>query len=490
MFRKLVERPTLTRSDELSRYDPEFTFFGGVANGFNSKAPECLMSGAAGTGKTLANLTLLYWVCRKYAGARILIVRKTRESLTETVLVTWERDVLKPDHPILTQRPIIRRVRQSYQFPNGSTVVLGGMDKPDKVLSSEWDIIYAPEATELTLTDWETLSGRLRSGRVPYQRIIADCNPTTPHHWLYQRCKAGLCELIATTHKDNPRYWDRERGEWTPNGKAYLDRLGRLTGHRRTRFLEGKWVAPEGIVYPDWEPATHLIDRHPIPPEWPRYLAIDFGFTNPFVCLFVAEDPDGRLIIYREIYRTKTLVEDHARAIRGFLAEDAGDATLEYLRRVEERKAAGKFRTEDEYQAERDGAVKLGERATRPRAIICDHDAEDRATLERHLGLPTTAADKAVSRGIQMMTARMAIQPDGKPRLLYMRDSLVQRDPELDEAKRPCSFVEEMDTYVWQQDAAGRVVREQPVKESDHACDAARYTCVHIDTPRPQFRVR
>lgn len=114
-------------------------------------------------------------MCRKYPGARALVVRKTRESLTETVLVTWERDVLGPDHPILTSRPSLRRVRQSYQFPNASVVVLGGMDKPDKVLSSEWDLVYVPEATELDLVDWETLGGRLRAGAVPYQQIIADC---------------------------------------------------------------------------------------------------------------------------------------------------------------------------------------------------------------------------------------------------------------------------------------------------------------------------
>src|SRR5262245_49043147 len=73
--------------------DPRFSLHGGVAEGFNSRAEEVLQAGPAGTGKTLANLLRVYWVCRKYPGARALIVRKTRESLTESVLVTWERDV-------------------------------------------------------------------------------------------------------------------------------------------------------------------------------------------------------------------------------------------------------------------------------------------------------------------------------------------------------------------------------------------------------------
>ena len=462
---------------------------GNLAAFRDRKSSEILLAGPAGTGKTISSLLKLLWFGDTYPGARMLMIRKTRKSLAESAMVTWEDKILGSGHPIIP-RPIERSHRQSYKFPNGSVLNVGGMDNPEKILSTEYDLIYVNEATELTLHDWEQVSLRLRSMSGPFDQIFGDCNPTTPHHWLYRRCMAGQCRLYSTYHYENPAYYDYRRRVWKQEGNRYLARLRTSTGIRRTRFLEGKWVAPEGIVYPDWEPATHLIDRHPIPPEWPRYLAIDFGFTNPFVCLFVAEDPDGRLIIYREIYRTKTLVEDHARAIKGFLAEDAGDATLEYQRRVEERKAAGKFRTEEEYQAERDGAVKLGERAARPKAIICDHDAEDRATLERHLGLPTTAADKAVSRGIQMMTARIAVQPDGKPRLLYMRDSLVQRDPELDESKRPCSFVEEMDSYVWQQDAAGRVVREHPVKENDHGADCCRYICVHLDTPKPQFRVR
>jgi predicted transcriptional regulator len=40
---------------------------------------------------------------------------------------------------------------------------------------------------------------------------------------------------------------------------------------------------------------------------------VDFGYTNPFVMQWWAEDPDGRLYLYREIYRTRRLVEDHAK---------------------------------------------------------------------------------------------------------------------------------------------------------------------------------
>ena len=163
-----------------------FRLWGGNRAAFNDQtSKELLLSGPAGTGKTLTNLSLILWFCGEYPGARCLIVRKTRESLTESVLVTWERDVLGWDHPVLTTNPTLRRVRQSYRLPRGSNVVVGGMDMPDKVLSSEWDLIYCPEALELELVDWETLGGRLRASAGPFDQIRGDCNPGSPQSWLY-----------------------------------------------------------------------------------------------------------------------------------------------------------------------------------------------------------------------------------------------------------------------------------------------------------------
>src|SRR5262245_22584773 len=90
-LRTSAARRNLLPSEEVWP-DPSFALYGGVARGFNSTAEEVLLSGPAGSGKTIASLLRVYWVCRKYPGARCLVVRKTRESLTESVLVTWERD--------------------------------------------------------------------------------------------------------------------------------------------------------------------------------------------------------------------------------------------------------------------------------------------------------------------------------------------------------------------------------------------------------------
>src|SRR5579859_5766277 len=82
---------------------------------------EVLISGPAGTGKSLACLFKLHYLCGKVAGLRCLMVRKTRESLTEAALVTFEEKIVEEGHPILTMGGQ-RRMRQSYNYHNGSVL--------------------------------------------------------------------------------------------------------------------------------------------------------------------------------------------------------------------------------------------------------------------------------------------------------------------------------------------------------------------------------
>jgi len=164
------------------------------------------------------------------------------------------------------------------------------------------------------------------------------------------------------------------------------------------------------------------------------------------------EDPDGRLFLYREIYHSRRLVEDHARQARKLMVLPSG----KWLE-------------------------------PRPRAVICDHDAEDRATLEKHLKLKTTAAHKRVSPGIQAVQSRLKSAGDGRPRLFIMRGALVERDDELDEAKKPACTEEEVSGYVWAVKPGG-TTPEVPVKENDHGMDALRYMVAARDMRVPPKR--
>ena len=403
------------------------------------QVPELLLSGPAGTGKSRALLEKVHLACLRHPGLRALMVRKTRRSLTESGMVTYWTKVVHPADGI-----VWRSSEQQYQYRNGSILAVGGLDKAQKIMSSEWELVNVQEATELAENDCEAITTRLRNGKNTYQQILGDCNPDAPTHWLKQRAVAGRVLMLESRHEDNPVLFD-ERGVMTAEGERYLAVLDSLTGVRLARLRYGIWSAAEGTVYEDsWDRARNVVNAFPIPPEWPRYLAIDFGFTHPFVCLWAAQDPDGRLIVYRQIYKTKTLVEDHAREIKR--VSRWGTSNGDPL----------------------------------PRAIICDHDAEDRATLEKHLVLMTIPAQKNVSAGIQAVASRLRNAGDGKPRVMIVRDCVVERDRDLLDRKKPTCVEDEPDGYVWDT-RQGMRRGEQPVKEEDDGMDALRYLIAHFD---------
>lgn len=411
-------------------------------------AAEIVLSGPAGTGKTRGCLQWLHQLALDHPRSRGLITRRTRNALTQTALVTFD-DEVRPDLDGVTWHA----TKQQYRYPNGSVVVVGGMDDDgQKVFSGQYDHVYVNEATELSEPAWENLTTRLRNGRSPRPLIFGDCNPDRPTHWLYQRSGqegSGKPTLrLESRHEDNPTLWDATAGDWTAEGRRYvLGILEALTGPRKERLRYGRWVQAEGVIYGGehgWDRAVHLIDRFEIPQNWPRFWAIDFGFTNAFCCLFVAMDGDGRLYVYRQIYHTKRRVDEHAYRIN---------------------------------------AVSASVHEPRPRGCVADSaDREGRETLAAHF-ISTVGSAKGpgvIRAGIQMIQRRLAKAADGKPRLFVLRDSLDERDPELAQSKRPTCLEEEVDGYVW----CGRARDEPAPNQDDHALDALRYLVFALDAPR------
>lgn len=432
------------------RYKPR----GSARDVFSARDPEVLVVGAAGTGKSRACLEKVHLVCTQTPNVRALIVRKTLVSLASTALDTLRKFVIPEAlaagevwfHGGGPQDP------PQYRYSNGSTITIGGMDRPSRIMSSEYDLVYVQEATELMEEDWEALTTRLRNWKVTFQQILADCNPDRPTHWLKLRADLGKVRMLTSLHEDNPVLFD-EQGSITPNGAEYMSKLDALTGVRRERLRFGRWAAAEGIIYEDWSERHHLIDPFKIPNSWRRYWAVDFGFTNPFVCQMWAEDPDGRLILYREFYHTKWTNDVHARYILSKVLDDRDQWT-----------------------------------EPRPTGIICDHDAEGRAVFAREIGIGTIAAIKTVTEGIQAVQQRMVLAGDGKPRIQIMRGCRVKTDPDLLDAKKPTSSEEEITGYIWDK-STGQVVKETPLKLNDHGMDAMRYMVAFKDLgSRPNIR--
>ncbi|MDD2857779.1 MAG: hypothetical protein PHU75_03805 [Candidatus Nanopelagicales bacterium] len=393
---------------------------------------EWMLAGPAETGKTFAALWRLARLCAETPRAKAAIIRKVRADMGGTVLETWERVIgmhggwssVGGAHP------------EWYEHSNGARVYVGGMDRPGKVLSGERDWLFVNQAEELDLEDWETLSTRCtgRGAVTTMPMLFGDCNPGPPSHWILKR---AALNVLHSRHEDNPTLYT-DAGELTPQGTRSMAVLDSLSGVRRERLRFGRWVAAEGVVYEAWDRGTHYVEPFEIPSEWRRIRVVDFGYTNPFTCQWWAIDPDGRLILYRQTYRTRTIVEDHAAEIT---------------------------------------ALSAGERIE---ATIADHDAEDRATLERH-GVSTVGAHKAITPGIEAVQARLRRAGDGRPRLLVFRGSLVARDEALAAVHRPTCLEEEIECYAYPKGADGKPVKEDPIKLDDHGCDAARYAVAYVD---------
>jgi phage terminase large subunit len=94
--------------------------------------------------------------------------------------------------------------------------------------------------------------------------------------------------------------------------------------------------------------------------------------------------------------------------------------------------------------------------------------------------MATQPATKLISPGIQAVATRLRPADDGRPRLCYLRDSLVRRDAELADKHKPGSIEEEYSGYIWDT-RNNRKKGEEPLKENDHGMDATRYLVAYVD---------
>lgn len=404
--------------------------------------PIMLLTGGAGGGKSRTAAEKMHALALRYPGATLIIGRKARETMKNSTIPFFMRTV-GPD-------PNVRHISSEnrVEYSNGSQVIFFGMNdaKQREALRSVGskgavDFAWLEEANAFTRQDFEEVLGRMRGTAAGWIQLILTTNPDRPSHWINQdiiipaRTEKGAKDLAV--------YYSKA-GDNTHNPESYQHTLNRLTGVQRLRLVNGLWVQAEGVVYDDFDPDGadgkdgHIIDRFEIPHDWRRIRMVDFGYTNPFSCMWGTLDHDSRLYIYREIYQTKVLCEDHARRI----------VALTGAERIE--------------------------------ATVADHDAEDRATLERH-GVPTRKAFKAIDAGIQAVKARLRKADDGRPRLFFFRDCLVETDPALQEAKQPTGILQELEAYAWPKGADGKPNKEVPVDAWNHSCDSLRYGVAYVD---------
>ena len=182
--------------------------------------------------------------------------------------------------------------------------------------------------------------------------------------------------------------------------------------------VKGHFAAFLGAVYKTFNRDTHVIKPFTIPDEWTKYRAIDWGFNNPFVCLWLARDPDRRWYVYAEHYRARETLAYHAERIRQISGRE------------------------------------------KYRVTWADHDAQERHEFDK-LGISTMPAKKDVHLGIEAVQAALKVQDDGKPRLFVFKNCL--------------NTIREIAGYKWAEGTESKDAKDEPLKVNDHTCDCLRY---------------
>jgi hypothetical protein len=71
----------------------------------------------------------------------------------------------------------------------------------------------------------------------------------------------------------------------------------------------------ENVVFDQFDPALHVrpVDYDP---NLPLYRSLDFGFANPFVCLWIQVDSDGTVRVIDEYIRSRATIDVHATELK------------------------------------------------------------------------------------------------------------------------------------------------------------------------------
>lgn len=249
------------------------TMFGDNGRVFrDTTSPQILLSGGWGSGKSYALCCKLIFNCLSFPGYQAIIARKFRANLSNTIIPLLDSLYYRifPD-----KKRIVASSRQRYEFPNGSQITIFGLDSTISFFGGSYHGAFISEVVEMEEEAVEDLASRLRlpTTSLFHRQLLMDTNPAGPNHWLLNWVADERVVHYTSTYKDNPAV-----------DQAYVDQLNKLTGYRRSRMVEGLWVAAEGLIFENYEKALTDIDY--VYDEGLKVAGCDFGWTDSSAVVF------------------------------------------------------------------------------------------------------------------------------------------------------------------------------------------------------------
>ncbi|MBA7606618.1 hypothetical protein ES703_13768 [subsurface metagenome] len=176
---------------------------------------------------------------------------------------------------------------------------------------------FTTQSTANLIAAMEMISTMYR----PYglmQKIVSSAKEfATP---VFKWCLWEVIEKCTDRSCSQCRLWDDCQGR-AKQTAGFLKIDDCITARRRAS--RAGWEAEmlckrpslENVVFDEFDPTTHVkpIDYDP---NLPLYRALDFGFVNPFVCLWIQVDQDNIVRVIDEYIRSRATIDVHAEEIK------------------------------------------------------------------------------------------------------------------------------------------------------------------------------
>ena len=310
---------------------------------------EVLYGGSAGGGKSFAMLAdpLRYMGHPAFSG---LLLRHTTEELRELIFKSQEL------YPKVWKGIKWSERKMQWVAPSGARLWMSYLDRDQDVMRYQGLAFSWIGFDELTQWSspfaWNYMRSRLRSTASDLPIFMrATTNPGgIGHQWVKKMFidpapfgeafdatdietgevlkypsghpKAGKSlfkrRFIPARLSDNP--YLSESGD-------YEAMLLSLPEHQRKQLLEGDWDIKEGAAFNEFDRKIHVVKPFPIPNNWVKFRACDYGYGSYSGVLWFAVSPDEQLVVYRELYVSKVLATDLADMI---LEVESGDGNIRY----------------------------------------------------------------------------------------------------------------------------------------------------------------
>lgn len=264
--------------------------------------------GSAGSGKSYfiaqkllircINEPITALVCRRFGTT----LRNTCFDLFKELIGKWQ----------LLPHIKIKETDMSIHFPNGSKIIMMGLDEETKLLSlNNVSVVWVEEAYEVPQPIVDQLNLRMR-GKAEHQQIILSFNPINKTSWLYNFCEIAPPDnfrYIHSTYKDNPFL----SSEYIRS----LDEMERRNPSKYRVYGRGEWgVDSEGLVITNWR--EEEFDHMALAAAGLEHRAgCDLGWTDPSAIIDTLYDKANKTIyIFNEFYRSGCQLSELAAAIK------------------------------------------------------------------------------------------------------------------------------------------------------------------------------